>query len=186
MAAFAEGLAARGYRVARFEFPYMAERRTSGRRRPPDRAPVLIGTWKAVIAELGPRNLIIGGKSLGGRVASMVADEAGVRGLVCLGYPFHAPGRQADEKRLAHIAGLATPALILQGSRDALGSAADVAAYALSPMVRVHWLEDGDHGFAPRQASGRTERGNWDEGIDAVAAFAGALCRQFPIYPELG
>src|SRR5512134_970358 len=101
MAFFAEGLANRGYRVARFEFPYMASRRAGDGqdRRPPDPTHVLIQAWRAVIAQLGakigPHRLVIGGKSLGGRIASMVADDAGVRGLVCLGYPFHPPETQA-------------------------------------------------------------------------------------------
>ena len=177
MAAFARGLGARGLRVARFEFPYMARRRGDGRKRPPDRASVLLDAWLAVIAELGPENLVIGGKSLGGRMASMVADEAGVAGLVCLGYPFHAPGRDADPSRLAHLEGLKTPALIAQGTRDGLGNAADVAGYALAPSIGVHWLEDGDHGFKPRKSSGLSEGQNWDEAIRTVAAFASNLGR---------
>ncbi|MDP6574793.1 MAG: alpha/beta hydrolase [Rhodospirillales bacterium] len=174
MAAFAEGLAAQGFRVARFEFPYMAERRVGGAKRPPDRAPVLLEAWRAVIAALGPRRLVIGGKSLGGRMASLVADEAGVRGLVCLGFPFHAPGKPATE-RIRHMADLATPTLILQGARDALGNADEVAGYDLSPAVRVHWLADGDHGFKPRRASGLTERHNWDEAMAEIARFVSGL-----------
>jgi uncharacterized protein len=171
MAAFAEGLANKGFRVARFEFPYMAERRTTGRKRPPDRAEVLLACWRAVIAELGPKNLAIGGKSLGGRMASQVADGAGVRGLVCLGYPFHAPGKAATAERLAHLASLRTPALICQGERDSLGSRDDTESYKLSPAVRLRWLADGDHGFKPRKASGRSEAGNWKDAVDAVAEF---------------
>jgi len=174
MTAFAEGLAARGYRVARFEFPYMAERRRSGRKRPPDRANVLLDTWRAVVAELGPERLVIGGKSLGGRIASMVADETGVRGLVCLGYPFHPPGRP-ENSRIDHLRLIRTPALILQGARDPFGPPDEVRGYDLSPAIRVHWLEDGDHGFKPRKASGRTERENWDEAIDAFAGFVANL-----------
>ena len=100
MATIAAGLAATGLRVARFEFPYMNRRRIDGTRRPPDRAPVLLETWRAVITTLRPGRLVIGGKSLGGRIASMLADQAGVRGLVCLGYPFHAPGKPAAPERL--------------------------------------------------------------------------------------
>ncbi len=175
MAAFAEGLASRGYRAARFEFPYMAQRRAGGPKRPPDRAPVLLETWRTVVEALGHERLIIGGKSLGGRMASMFAAtaEAGdalVLGVVCLGYPFHAPGR-AQAPRIDHLKALRTPALILQGTRDPFGGAAEVATYELSPAVEVHWLEDGDHGLKPRQASGRTERQNWDEALDAIAAF---------------
>jgi len=174
MAAFAEGLAARGHRVARFEFPYMAERRRTGRRRPPDRANVLLDAWRAVIAALGAGTLVIGGKSLGGRIASMIADEAGVRGLVCLGYPFHPPGRP-ETARTEHLRHLRTPTLILQGTRDPLGSPDDVRGYDLAPAIRVHWLEDGDHGFKPRKASGRSERQNWDEAIGAMAGFVSDL-----------
>ena len=85
MAAFAEGLAAEGFRAARFEFPYMVRRRETGTRKPPDRGPVLLDTWAAVIRELGPENLVIGGKSMGGRIASQVADEVKAKGLICLG-----------------------------------------------------------------------------------------------------
>ncbi len=172
MAAFAEGLAERGFRVARFEFPYMAERRATGRKRPPDRADVLLETWRAAVAELGPKGLVIGGKSLGGRMASMVADDMGVLGLVCLGYPFHAPGKAATAERLAHLARLRTPTLICQGERDSLGSRPDAESYKLSPAVRVHWLADGDHSFKPRRASGRTEADNWRAAVAAVADFA--------------
>lgn len=175
MQAFAEGLAKEGFRVARFEFPYMAERRYSGRRRPPDHAEVLLATWRAVVAALGLENLVIGGKSLGGRMASQVADEAGVRGVVCLGYPFHPPGKPATPERLAHLARLTTPTLICQGERDALGSRTEAESYKLSPAVRVHWLADGDHGFKSRQASGLSEADNWRQAIAAVAAFVKEL-----------
>ncbi len=178
MTAFAEGLAARGHRVARFEFPYMARRRAEGGRRPPDRAKVLLETWRAAIEVLsrsgGAENLVIGGKSMGGRMASMVADETGVKGLVCLGYPFHSPGRP-EKLRTEHLLALKTPALIVQGERDALGNAAQVPGYGLAPSIAVHWLADGDHGFKPRKASGRTEAQNWEEAIAAIDAFIEGL-----------
>ncbi len=170
----ARGLAERGLRVARFEFPYMAARR-EGRRRPPDPPKTLLDAWRAVIAELGGgARLVIGGKSLGGRIASMVADEVGARGLVCLGYPFHPPGK-SEKLRVAHLEALRTPTLILQGTRDALGDREEVSSYALSQSVRVVWLEDGDHSFKPRAKSGRTEAQNLDEAIEAIAGFAGKL-----------
>ncbi len=175
MAAFAEGLAQAGYRAARFEFPYMAARRQTGTKRPPDRAPVLLDTWREVIDELGPENLVIGGKSMGGRIASMVADEAGVRGLVCLGYPFHAPGKPMNPERLAHLESLKTPALFCQGTRDTLGNAEDVETYRLSGAIAMHWLEDGDHGFKPRKVSGLTEAGNRQSAIEAIVQFLGRL-----------
>jgi predicted alpha/beta-hydrolase family hydrolase len=174
MAGFADGLAGRGLRVARFEFPYMAARRGGGRK-PPDREPVLLAAWRAAVAALGPADrLVIGGKSLGGRMASRVADAAGVKGLVCLGYPFHPPGRPG-RLRTAHLETLRTPTLILQGERDPFGTPDEVAGYALSPAIRLHWLADGDHGFKPRKAAGRSERQNWDEAVAAIADFVAGL-----------
>ncbi len=175
MAAFAEGLAHAGYRAARFEFPYMAARRETGTKRPPDRAPVLLEAWRGVIDELGASSLVIGGKSLGCRIASMVADEMGVRGLVCLGYPFHGPGKPMNPERVQHLEALKTRALFCQGTRDTLGSAEDVGTYTLSKAITMHWLEDGDHGFKPRKASGLTEAGNWQSAIGAIAEFLKAL-----------
>jgi len=172
----ARGLAADGFRVARFEFPYMRARRETGKRGgAPDREPILRNSWKEVVDKLGGgRRLVIGGKSMGGRIASMVADEVGARGLVCLGYPFHPPGRP-EKLRTAHLETLATPALIVQGTRDAFGTPEDVAGYRLSPAIRVVWLEDGDHSWKPRASSGRTEAQNMAEGLAAMRAFLAAL-----------
>lgn len=174
MAAFAEGLAARGLRVVRFEFPYMAARRDGGRRKPPDREPLLLEAWRGVIARLGPERLAIGGKSMGGRMASLLADEAGVRALVCLGYPFHPPGKP-ERLRTAHLEALRTPALIAQGTRDPFGRRDEVDGYRLSPAIRLHWAEDGDHDLKPRKASGRSQEQNWTEAMDAIAGFLAEL-----------
>jgi predicted alpha/beta-hydrolase family hydrolase len=170
LAYFARTVAARGIRVARFEFPYMAARR-EGRRPPPDREPVLLDCWRQAIAELGGGDrLVIGGKSLGGRMASRVADAAGVRGLVCLGYPFHPPGKP-ERLRVEHLEKLATPALFVQGTRDALGSRQEADRYRLSPAIEICWIEDGDHSLKPRARSGRIEADNLAEAADAVARF---------------
>jgi predicted alpha/beta-hydrolase family hydrolase len=169
------GLASRGIRVVRFEFAYMAKRRTEGRRGAPDREPALRARWKEVIEQFGggPR-VVVGGKSLGGRIASMVADEVSARGLVCLGYPFHPPGDRS-RLRTAHLAELRTPALIVQGTRDPFGTREDVAGYTLSGAIRIAWLEAGDHSFKPPARSGRTEAQNLEEAIAAVAAFVEGL-----------
>jgi predicted alpha/beta-hydrolase family hydrolase len=175
MAHLAEGLGARGLRIARFEFPYMAARRRDGKKRPPDRAPVLLETWRAVIAEFcgpgggpgGGPDLAIGGKSLGGRMASLIADEIGVGALVCLGYPFHPPGRP-EKLRTEHLETLETPCLILQGERDPLGTRDEVAGYSLSPAIRLAWCPDGDHSFKPRKASGRSQEDNWDLAVSVL------------------
>jgi len=174
MNAFADGLAERDFRVVRFEFPYMAARRKGGRRGPPDREPVLREAYAAVVASLGGERLVIGGKSLGGRIASLIADEIGVAGLVCLGYPFHPPGKPRV-LRTKHLRAIRTPALIVQGQRDSLGNQDEVAGYELSRNIRIHWLADGDHSFKPRKASGRSEQQNWQEGIQAVAGFVSSL-----------
>jgi len=172
--AIAKGIASAGFRVARFEFPYMRARREGGRKGPPDRGPVLSESWRETIRALagadGPPGLVIGGKSLGGRIASMVADEAGVGGLVCLGYPFHPPGRP-DVLRVAHLEKLRTPGLIVQGERDAFGTRDEVARYSLSKKISVVFLPDGDHSFRPRASSGRTEAQNLTEAVARVTAF---------------
>ena len=132
-------------------------------------------SWKDAVAHLGGGDrLVIGGKSLGGRIASMVADETGARGLVCLGYPFHPPG-QPDRTRTKHLGALRTPALIVQGTRDPFGGPEEIAGYALSSSIRVAWIEDGDHSFKPRARSGRTAAQNLEEAIAQVRDFLVSL-----------
>ncbi len=176
MTAMAARLADRGHRVVRFEFPYMAARRRDGRRRPPDRQPLLIATWRAVVAQLGgAERVVIGGKSMGGRMASLLAAEDGARGLVCLGYPFHPPGRP-ERPRVAHLADLGVPALIVQGTRDPFGTVAEIAGYELSPLIRTVWIDDGDHDLKPRKASGRGHEETLDQAADAVDTFLRTRC----------
>lgn len=183
MNAFAEGMAKGEIRCVRFEFPYMSARRADGRRRPPDREPVLRDTWHRAIEQVrsmaGPeQRLVIGGKSMGGRIASLIAaerdlhtsDAVPISGLVCLGYPFH-PAGKPERVRIAHLEQIATPTMIVQGERDSFGNRGEVAQYRLSPQIHIHWLPDGDHSFKPRKASGETEAGNWQQGIEAVVTF---------------
>ncbi len=172
MEAVAQGLAAAGLRVARFEFAYMAARRSEGRKRPPDPERRLLETWRAAVAALGdPSRLVIGGKSMGGRMASLVADELGVGGLACLGYPFHPPGKP-EKLRTAHLESLATPTVIVQGERDPFGRREEVETYPLAPRIRLVWAPDGDHDLKPRKASGRTQAANIALAVAAVAALA--------------
>jgi predicted alpha/beta-hydrolase family hydrolase len=171
MTGVARGLGEHGIRVVRFEFPYMAARRTGGKRGAPDRQPVLLDTFKNVIEEHGGgRKVAIGGKSMGGRMASLIADEAEARALVCLGYPFHPPGKP-EQLRTAHLASMRTPTLILQGTRDPFGNESEVPKYELSKAIRIEWLPDGEHSFKPRAGSGKTETENLERAVELVAEF---------------
>ncbi|MDQ0392028.1 alpha/beta hydrolase family protein [Labrys monachus] len=180
MNAAAAALAGAGLRVVRFEFGYMAARRTSAGRKPPPRAETLTSEYLAAVDALDARGaVVIGGKSMGGRVASMVADElhaAGrIAGLLCLGYPFHPPGKPA-QLRTAHLAAMTTPALIAQGTRDPFGTREDVRGYALSKAIELLWLEDGDHDLKPRRnVSGLTMDDNLGRLAAGVAAWAGRI-----------
>ena len=170
MSYFAKGLADQGFGVVRFEFPYMAVRRKTGKKKPPDREPVLLESFRQAVRGEGTGRVFLGGKSMGGRMASMVADELAVAGLVCFGYPFHPPGKTA-RLRTAHLGGLRTPALILQGERDIFGSREEVAGYMLSPSIRVEWIPDGDHSLKPRAKSGATAASNLEMACAAAAEF---------------
>jgi predicted alpha/beta-hydrolase family hydrolase len=165
LAAIAAALAGPQRRVVRFDFPY----RRCGRKLP-DALPVLQDALRAAVAAHGRGAIALAGKSLGGRVASTLADEFGARALVCLGYPFHPPKHPA-KLRTAHLARIATPTLVLQGERDPFGTRAEVAGYQLSPTITVQWLPDGDHDLAPRKSSGRTAAQNLAEAASAAAAF---------------
>ncbi|MGB3387591.1 MAG: alpha/beta family hydrolase [Pseudaminobacter sp.] len=177
LTATARALAGVGFRVARFEFGYMAGRRTEAGRKPPPRAEKLNPEYIAAVDALKAKGpLIIGGKSMGGRVASMVADDlfasAKISGLLCLGYPFHPPARP-EQLRTRHLVDLKTPTLIVQGTRDEFGTKEDVSAYTLSPAIEILWLEDGDHDLKPRKrVSGYSATDHLDTMAGAVAAWA--------------
>jgi predicted alpha/beta-hydrolase family hydrolase len=177
--AIAERLAERGIATYRFEFAYMSGRRQSGSRKPPPKAERLVDEYRAAVAQVpAGAPLLIGGKSMGGRVASLIADELHaakcVAGLACLGYPFHPP-KKPEQLRTAHLETLACPTLFVQGERDPFGSRDEVASYKLSPAIRFDWAGDGDHDLGPRGGSGFTRKGNIAAAADAVAAFAKGL-----------
>ncbi len=165
-------LTERGVRVARFEFAYMAGRRNGARGGQP-RAEAVLAEYRAaadqVASEVGGP-LVLGGKSFGGRVASMIADDVGAHGVVALGYPFHPP-RKPENLRTAHLLTLRTPMLICQGERDPFGGIDEVDRFGLPASIRVHWAIDGDHSLKPRRASGRTEIENLGAAADAIADF---------------
>jgi len=162
MNAIAQGLAEQGVRVARFNFPYMQQRLIDGIRRPPNRAPQLVEFFSELVRD-AKQPVYIGGKSMGGRIASMVAaqndDELNekIKGVICLGYPFH-PQAKPEKLRIDHLKDIKAPLFIAQGTRDKLGSLEDVASYELNKEINFLWLEDGDHDFKPRMKSGLTHK----------------------------
>jgi len=178
MEAVAAGLAGYGIRVVRFEFPYMASRRDGGKKRPPDRQPKLIKTFIEAIETLcSPNtNLFIGGKSMGGRMATLLTADAeitggnNIQGCVCFGYPFHAPGKPMGD-RMDHFSALSRPLLICQGTRDPFGGFEEFATQQMPANARIGWVEDGDHDLKPRKASGRTHAENIDFAIETAANF---------------
>lgn len=155
------GWKAQGFRAARFEFSYMSARRTGGSRRPPAKADTYAPEFLAAIDALGCDGpLIIGGKSMGGRVASLIAqdlyDAGRIKGLLCLGFPFHPP-KTPGSRRGENLAGITCPTLICQGTRDPFGTREEVQDDDLSNAVTLHWLEDGDHDLKPRKrVTGKT------------------------------
>lgn len=179
MNAIAEKLAAAGIDTVRFEFPYMARRRREGVKAPPDRAPKLLAHYRDVmarVAALAPAlPLWVGGKSMGGRIATLLAvdgETPSPSGCVVFGYPFHPPGRP-EKTRLDHFPDLRGPVLICQGERDPFGNAEEVAGYALPPAVSVEWLPDGDHDLKPRKRSGLVHADNLARAAGRAAAFIG-------------
>jgi len=182
MEAISGHIASLGIRVHRFEFDYMAARRQGGARRPPPKVEVLMGAYADAVEKIveleRPQCLVIGGKSLGGRVASLVAQdlflERRISGLVCLGYPFHPPGKP-EKLRTAHLATLRCPALIVQGTRDPFGTRDEVERYEMSSAVTVRWIEGGGHDLNPPARSGLSVDQSLAIAAGAVLEFAEKL-----------
>lgn len=172
MRSFAQGLAERGIAVLRFNFLY-----TEVGKKSPDRQPVLEETFRSVVdwarQELEPGGLFLGGKSMGGRIAShLAADGEPCDGLVFLGYPLHPPGRP-DRMRDEHLYGIKAPLLFVEGTRDAfcpLDLLQKVRA-KLRVESELYVVEDGDHSFKVRRSSGRTSEDALQEAIAAVAGW---------------
>ncbi len=179
MVSMARRLSERGVAVVTFDFLYTEQKRKS-----PDRAPVLEETWRrvldVVVDQLEPTGtVVIGGKSMGGRIASQVVAAVpetpawrSVRGLVLLGYPLHPPG-QPEKPRTAHLASIAVPVLLVQGTRDVFGTREEVAPVfqSLKAPVDFEFVEGGDHGFGVPKSSGRTEGQVLDAVADRVATW---------------
>ena len=175
----AKNLAISGWTIIRFEFPYMAKRRATGIKAPPDRPKILQDHFISEVSELDQsKPIIIGGKSMGGRIASLLVDQLAidvhVRACICLGYPFHPIGRPL-KLRTEHLEALQTPTLIVQGERDPMGNLHEVQHYPISDAIQFTWIKDGDHSFKPRKSSGLTEVGNLSMATEAVNSFLQSL-----------
>jgi hypothetical protein len=169
----ARELAAHGVTTLRFQFPYM-----EAKKRGPDRPPVLESTWRAAIeqARKGGARLVVGGRSMGGRIASqVVAQGVDVEALALFAYPLHPPGRP-ETLRDAHLGAIKAPALFCSGTNDAFGSPEELRAAA--KKVRrsvVHLLQGADHGFNVPKSSGRTREDVWAEAVGAMVGWLGKL-----------
>ncbi len=182
MGRLASALAAEGIASARFEFAYMAQRRTGGAKRPPPKAEKLVGEFQAALQQLlteTPGPILIGGKSMGGRVAAMLSGGASlparVTGVACFGYPFHPTGKADAEWRISPLEEAKRPVQILQGDRDPFGSQAELEAISLPDHIALHYLEDGNHDFGPRGKSPATLDGNIKDAAKTLADFAKRL-----------
>ncbi|TKF75309.1 alpha/beta fold hydrolase [Vibrio kanaloae] len=170
MQSVAKGLAFKGIRVIRFNFPYMIKRAEDGKRRPPDRAPKLLEAYQEIIEQCDADRLVIGGKSMGGRMASHLSELDKVAAMACLGFPFHPPGKPEKYKG-DHLAELAKPCFILQGERDTFGKREEFSDFNLSDSIRVEFIPDGDHSFKPRKSSGYTEQQNIALTVEKLSSF---------------
>lgn len=161
MNAMAEAVCEGGIQVVRFEFPYMQLRRGNGRKRPPDRMPVLLDCFQEVVHHHGgPRRCIVAGKSMGGRVASMLLAQQQALAAVSYGYPFHPP-RKPENLRNQHWRTIINPWLIVQGTRDPFGGTEEWSGFCLPESCTLLAMEDGDHDFKPRKRSGWTQAQLW-------------------------
>ncbi len=180
MNTFALGLASKGIRVVRFEFPYMQERRENGKKRPPNRQPELIESFEDVLAGVaGP--CVVAGKSMGGRMASILAAQENVsekiKGVLAIGYPFHPQGKP-EKLRTDHLSSIKVPMLIEQGTRDALGGGELVNALPLPQSLQIDWLEDGNHDLKPRIKSGYTHEQHIQAAIENSTQFIKQCLKQ--------
>jgi uncharacterized protein len=170
-----EALPPAGVAVVRFQFPYQEAGRSG-----PDANPVLESTWRAVIERFRPGNgkLAVGGRSMGGRIASqVVADGAEADALACFAYPLHPPGKP-QQRRDSHLARIAIPALLCSATRDDFATTEEIEALTkVMPRASVHFLEGADHGFNVRKSSGRTRHDVWQEASEALLVLLGEAGR---------
>jgi uncharacterized protein len=176
MESIAKGVINAGVRVVRFHFPYMEDMLRTGQQKSHDDGKVLRQNFSDMIThciereQVPSKNIIIGGKAMGARMATMIADDHKVAGVICLGYPFHPP-RKPKQFRIRHLKSIRTPTLIIQGERDPKGKLEEIQKIHLSDSVEFHWLADGDNDFKPCKNSGRTLEENMNDAIQASNNF---------------
>jgi predicted alpha/beta-hydrolase family hydrolase len=171
----ARGLAKSGIDVIRFEFPYMQARRSDPSRSQPDPDPILRHRFLEVIGEVKhPGRLVVGGYSLGGRIAVQIAEEAGARALCCLSYPFHPPREPSERAATKILMATPLPTLIIQGSRDSFGNREQVRGYRLPPQITLHWLEHANHALLAPDPSSSAAQGQLENAIVEAARFIAA------------
>lgn len=166
-----EALAECGVQALGVEFDYMRRMRLEGRRRPPPRIDKLVdelAAWCDIVSHNALPTPWLGGKSMGGRAASLLAARDEAPGLVLCGYPFHPPGKP-ETTRLAHWPLLGCPILVLQGTRDPFGTRDEVEGYDLPPHTQRYFLEDGEHDWKPRKSSGRTQSSLISDAAQVIA-----------------
>jgi hypothetical protein len=171
MQLMAQGIANQNINVLRFNFAYMQLAEELGKRRPPERLDKLLTHFKVLLNEIDDSlPIFIGGKSMGGRIASMLLEESTAKGCICMGYPFHPPDKP-EKLRTEHLLCISKPVLILQGERDTFGKREEIGNFNLSQQVQVSYLADGDHGFKPRKSSGHNLKENLHKAIEHSVAF---------------
>ena len=182
METIAKGITRAGVRVVRFHFPYMEEMVRSGKQTAPNGGGILRKCFSEVITHwierenIPGKSIIIGGKAMGARAASKIADDHKVAGVICFGYPFHPP-RKPNSYRIKNLQTTQTPTLICQGERDPKGRLEEIQRLNLSTSVQFHWLTDGDSDFKPRKNSVKTLDENMNETIEASNNFISGILK---------
>ncbi len=175
MNTIAEGLGELGWRVKRFEFPYMIKSRERGKKSPPNALPKLQAAFLEVVKECsGP--VVLAGKSMGGRVATTILEESTAVGRVALGYPFHPPGKPGS-LRIEHLQSIQKPFMVLQGERDPFGKKEEFPNKWLPSGAELHWIPDGEHSFKARKKSDATTEGNLQLAVEHIHRFCTTLAK---------
>ena len=169
----AEGLGVLGWKVVRFEFPYMVKARERGKKCAPNSLKALQESFQQEIDKC-TQSVVIGGKSMGGRVATTLLESSKAIGAVALGYPFHPPGKP-EKLRTEHLQTIQKPLLVLQGERDPFGKKAEFPNTWLPSGATLTWIPDGEHSFKPTKKSGHTWDGNLNLAVKEIDAFLQGL-----------